>query len=171
MCAAVAGLQETYLATMDAVDRVAPGTALFILQGPQQQAPAGYSQAQWGSGFSTEPGLLRLGSPGGGMHEFGSCRGQSFYSLATKVMMSKESKSGCQHLGNSVCMAKGGGVHAWCDGPSASGTGWLQTSPVGQWLLDRTRAAAAGLIRWGQARCNIYCPSGVTNLVAATMMG
>jgi hypothetical protein len=65
VCAAVAGLQEMYLATMDAVDRVAPGTALFILQGPQQQAPAGYSQAQWGSGFSTEPGLLRLGSPGG----------------------------------------------------------------------------------------------------------
>ena len=67
MCSAVlhracnAGLQETYLPTMDAVDRVVPKAALFILQGPQQQ---GSSAAQWGSGFSTDPGLLRLGVTG-----------------------------------------------------------------------------------------------------------
>ena len=38
------------------------------VMGPQHQAPAGYKQAQWGSGFSTELGLLRLGSSGGDRH-------------------------------------------------------------------------------------------------------
>lgn len=64
-CAAHAGLQETYLATMDAIDRVRPGAALFILQGPQQQGPAGSSPVQWGNGFSVDQELLRLGALGG----------------------------------------------------------------------------------------------------------
>ena len=37
-------------------------------------------------------------------------------------------------------------------GPSAAGTSWVQPSPVGQWLLNRTRAATARLTRWGHAR-------------------
>lgn len=57
------GLQETYLATMDAVDSVSRGSALFILQGPQQEGQyPGAATPTWGSGFSTEPALISQGA-------------------------------------------------------------------------------------------------------------
>lgn len=59
-----AGLQELYLATMDEIDRVSPGSALFILQGPQQQAAAGAGQQKWGNGFSADPALISQGLSG-----------------------------------------------------------------------------------------------------------
>lgn len=61
-----AGLQETYLATMDAVDSVSPGSALFILQGPHQEGQLAGAAAPptWGSGFSTDPALTSQGASG-----------------------------------------------------------------------------------------------------------
>jgi hypothetical protein len=59
-----AGLQEVYLAIMDAVDRVQPGAALFILQGPQQQGTAASSQDKWGNGFTADPYLISQGLSG-----------------------------------------------------------------------------------------------------------
>lgn len=61
-----AGLQETYLATMDAVDSVSPGSALFILQGLHQEGQLAGAAAPptWGSGFSTDPALTSQGASG-----------------------------------------------------------------------------------------------------------
>jgi len=57
------GLQELYLSIMDAVDRSSPGSAVFILQGPQQ-APAG--APQWGNGFTGRTGISTQGLSGAG---------------------------------------------------------------------------------------------------------
>jgi hypothetical protein len=50
---------------MDAVDAAAPGSALFVLPGPQQPAAAGTGANQWGNGFNAAPALLNAGLTGG----------------------------------------------------------------------------------------------------------
>jgi hypothetical protein len=62
-----AGLQQLYLAILDAVDWVKPGSAVFILQGPQQQGPPGPNGPQWGTGFSAGPALISQGVSGWGI--------------------------------------------------------------------------------------------------------
>ena len=53
-----------YISTMDAVDSLRHGAALFVLQGPQQQVAVGAGLDQWGNGFTTNPVLVSQGCSG-----------------------------------------------------------------------------------------------------------
>lgn len=53
-----------YLDAMDAVDRIKPGAALFVLEGPLQERPAGAAVDQWGNGFTANPALISRGLSG-----------------------------------------------------------------------------------------------------------